>query len=116
MNGFVLRPGGRLAAAGKGSHSWYVRATKTGRIMPRAHLTPAELQELHDLAARWGEIIARRTGDDAIEFDLSALEGIAQAAAASARSKAPAMLAATAGRRPGGPAALPSLSADSAIT
>ncbi len=39
------------------------------------HLTPAELQELHDLAAQWGtEIMPRRTGDDAIEFDLSALE------------------------------------------
>ena len=50
--------------------------------MPRTHLTSAELQELHDLAAQWGKIIARRTGDDAIDFDLSALEQIAQAAAA----------------------------------
>lgn len=40
------------------------------------------MQELHDLAAQWGKIIARRTGDDAIEFDLDALEQIAQAAAA----------------------------------
>jgi hypothetical protein len=52
--------------------------------MPRTHLTPAELQELHDLAAQWGKIIARRTGDDAIGFDLSALESITQAAAAGA--------------------------------
>ena len=52
--------------------------------MPRTHLTPAELQELHDLAVPWGKIIARRTGDDAIDFDLSALESIAQAAGRSA--------------------------------
>lgn len=50
--------------------------------MARTHLTPAELQELHVLAAAWGKIIARRTGDDAIAFDLDALEQIAQAAAA----------------------------------
>jgi len=50
--------------------------------MPRTHLTRAELQELHTLAAEWGKIIARRTGDDAIQFDLDALEQIAQAAAA----------------------------------
>ena len=30
----------------------------------------------------WGKIIARRTGDDAIDFDLSTVESIAQAAAA----------------------------------
>jgi hypothetical protein len=50
--------------------------------MPRTHLTAAELQELRDLAAQWGKIIARRTGDDAIDFDLHTLEQIAQAAAA----------------------------------
>ena len=50
--------------------------------MPRTHLTPAELQELHSLAAQWGKIIARRTGDDALAFDFAALEQIAQAAAA----------------------------------
>ena len=50
--------------------------------MPRTHLSPAELQELHDLAARWGKVIARRTGDGAIDFDLSTPESIAQAAAA----------------------------------
>jgi hypothetical protein len=58
------------------------RNPKAGRTMPRTHLTPAELQELHDLAAQWGKIIARRTGDDAIDFDMTALESIAQAAAA----------------------------------
>jgi hypothetical protein len=50
--------------------------------MPRTHLTPAELQELHALAAQWGKSIPRCTGDDAIHFDLSALESIDQAAAA----------------------------------
>ena len=50
--------------------------------MPRTHLTPAELQGLHERAAEWGKIIARRSGDDALEFDLDALEQIAQAAAA----------------------------------
>ena len=50
--------------------------------MPRTSLTAAELQELHDLAAQWGKIIARRTGDDALAFDLSTMEQIAQAAAA----------------------------------
>lgn len=50
--------------------------------MPRTQLTPAELHELHEPATPWGKIIARRTGDDAIDFDLSALESIARAAAA----------------------------------
>ena len=50
--------------------------------MPRTHFTDAELQELHDLAAHWGKIIARRTGGDAIHFDLNTMEQIAQAATA----------------------------------
>jgi len=50
--------------------------------MPRTHLTAAQWQALHDWAAQWGKIIARRTGDDAIDFDLSTVESIAQAAAA----------------------------------
>jgi hypothetical protein len=50
--------------------------------MPRTHLTDTELHELHDLAAQWGKIIARRTGEDAIDFDLHTMEQIAQAAAA----------------------------------
>jgi len=49
--------------------------------MPRRQLTPHELQELHDLAAQWGQIIARRSGDDALDLDLDAMEQIAQAAA-----------------------------------
>jgi hypothetical protein len=49
--------------------------------MAHCQLTPAQLQELHDLAAQWGKIIARRTGDDALELDMYAMESIAQAAA-----------------------------------
>ncbi len=81
MNRFVLRPGGEYAKEGK---SLLVRQPQLkGRTHHAAHAPyPAELQELHDLAAQWGKIIARRTGDDTIEFDLSALESIAQAAAA----------------------------------
>jgi hypothetical protein len=81
MNSFVLRPGSEYADEGK-SLLALQRNPKAGRTMPRTHLTAAELQELHDLAAQWGKIIARRTGDDAIDFDLHALEQIAQAAAA----------------------------------
>jgi hypothetical protein len=50
--------------------------------MPRTQLTDAELQELHDLAAQWGKIIARRSGDDALAFDFAVMEQLAQAAAA----------------------------------
>ena len=52
--------------------------------MPRSQLTPAELQELRQLAAGWGKIIARRAGSDStpLELDLDAMEQIAQAAAA----------------------------------
>ena len=80
MNSFVLRPGDEYAEEGK-SLVVLQRNPKAGRTMPRTHLTAAELQELQDLAAQWGKIIARRTGDDAIEFDMPALEQIAQAAA-----------------------------------
>jgi hypothetical protein len=81
MNSFVLRPEGEYTEEEK-PLPVSQRNPKAGRTMPRTHLTDAELQELHDLAAQWGKIIARRTGDDAIDFDLSALEQIAQAAAA----------------------------------
>ena len=50
--------------------------------MPRTHFTDAQLQELHDLAAHWGRIIARRTGDDALHLDFALMEQLAQAAAA----------------------------------
>ena len=72
MNRFVLRPGSEYAKEGK---SLLVRQRITQRQDASCRApphTPAELQELHDLAAQWGKIIARRTGDDAIEFDLSA--------------------------------------------
>ena len=50
--------------------------------MLRTHLNNDELKELHDLAAQWGKIIARRTGDDALELDFAVMERLAQAAAA----------------------------------
>ena len=53
--------------------------------MPRRALTPQQLQELHELAAQWGKIIARRAcGEDGpgLDLDFDALEQIAQAAAA----------------------------------
>ena len=57
--------------------------------MPRRGLTAAELQELRQLATGWGKIIARRAGGDHgpvdLEFDLDAMEQIAQAAAAGLR-------------------------------
>ena len=52
--------------------------------MPRRTFTPEELQELRDLAARWGKIVARRAfGDDGpgLDVDLDAMEQIARAAA-----------------------------------
>jgi hypothetical protein len=53
--------------------------------MPRRTFTPEELQELRDLAAGWGKIVARRAfGDDGpdLEVDLDLMEQVAQAAAA----------------------------------
>ncbi len=53
--------------------------------MPRRSFTPEELQELRDLAAGWGKIVARRAfGDDGpdLEVDLDLMEQVAQAAAA----------------------------------
>src|SRR3954454_16271510 len=52
--------------------------------MARRTLTPEELQELRDLAAQWGKIVARRAFGDAgpgLDVDLDAMEQIAQAAA-----------------------------------
>jgi hypothetical protein len=52
--------------------------------MARRTFTPEELQELRDLAARWGKIVARRAfGDDGpgLDVDLDAMEQIARAAA-----------------------------------
>ncbi len=53
--------------------------------MPRRPFTPEELQELRDLAAQWGKIVARRAfGDDGpgLDTDLDLMEQVAQAAAA----------------------------------
>ena len=53
--------------------------------MPRRTFTPEELQELRDLAAGWGKIVARRAfGDDGpdLEVDLDLMEQVAQAATA----------------------------------
>jgi hypothetical protein len=53
--------------------------------MARRQLSPQQLQELRELAAQWGKIIARRAfGDDGpgLAIDLDAMEQIAQAATA----------------------------------
>ena len=47
--------------------------------------TPEELQELHDLAARWGQIVSRRAFGDqgpGLDVDFRTMEQIAHAAAA----------------------------------
>lgn len=52
--------------------------------MTASRLTPEDLQNIRDLAAQWGKIIARRTFGDAgpgLDVDLFALEQVAQAAA-----------------------------------
>jgi hypothetical protein len=53
--------------------------------MLRRTFTPEELQELRQLAAGWGKIVARRAfGDDGpgLEADLDLMEQVAQAAVA----------------------------------
>ena len=52
--------------------------------MPRRPFSPEDLREVHELAKGWGKIIARRgCGDGPLtEADLSAMEQLAQAAAA----------------------------------
>jgi hypothetical protein len=53
--------------------------------MARRRFTPQELDELRQLAARWGKIVARRAFGDAgpgLDVDFDAMEQIAQAAAA----------------------------------
>ena len=52
--------------------------------MAAPSFTPEELQELRDLAARWGKIVARRAFGDAgpgLDADLATLERVALAAA-----------------------------------
>jgi hypothetical protein len=52
--------------------------------MAAARITPDELHNLRDLAARWGKIVARRAFAEqgpGLDADLFALEEVAQAAA-----------------------------------
>jgi hypothetical protein len=52
--------------------------------MAAPSLTPEELQDIHDLAAGWGKIVARRAFGDAgpgLDADLATLERVAVAAA-----------------------------------
>lgn len=52
--------------------------------MPTPGFTPEELQELHDLAARWAQIVSKRAfGDDGpgLDVDFRTFEQIATAAA-----------------------------------
>jgi hypothetical protein len=53
--------------------------------MPRHPLSPEDLREIHELAARWGKIVARHAFGEqgpGTGVDLSAMEQVAQAAAA----------------------------------
>jgi hypothetical protein len=57
---------------------------KAGPAMPRHQLSPEDLREIRDLAARWGKIVARHAFGDAgpgTDVDLSAMEQVARAAA-----------------------------------
>jgi hypothetical protein len=52
--------------------------------MSASPLTPEQLQNIRDLAAQWGKIVARRAFGEAgpgLDVDLLALEQVAQAAA-----------------------------------
>jgi hypothetical protein len=52
--------------------------------MATPHFSPEELQELHDLAARWAQIVSKRAfGDDGpgLDVDFRTFEQIATAAA-----------------------------------
>src|SRR5262245_51687372 len=52
--------------------------------MAASPLTPQELQQLRDLTAQWGKIVARRAFGDAgpgLDVDFTALEQVATAAA-----------------------------------
>jgi len=53
--------------------------------MARSQLSPQDLQEIRDLAARWGQIVARRAFGEAgpgLDTDFETLEGLARTAAA----------------------------------
>ena len=53
--------------------------------MARTQISPQDLQNIRTLAAQWGKIVARRTFGDqgpGLDFDFTALEQVAAAAAA----------------------------------
>jgi hypothetical protein len=53
--------------------------------MPRRQLSPQDLQEIRDLAAQWGKIVARHAFGDTgpgTDVDFQAMEDVAVAAAA----------------------------------
>jgi hypothetical protein len=53
--------------------------------MPRRQLSPQDLQEIRDLAAHWGKIVARHAFGDTgpgTDVDFQAMEDVAAAAAA----------------------------------
>src|SRR5262245_49095651 len=61
------------------------RKCKAGQVMAQRKLSPEQLQAIHDLAAPWGKIVARRSFGDAgpdLSVELSAMEQVAAAAAA----------------------------------
>jgi hypothetical protein len=61
------------------------RKHKAGQAMPRRELSPELLQEIRDLAAGWGKIVARRAfGPDGpgLDVDFDTMEQMARAAAA----------------------------------
>jgi hypothetical protein len=58
---------------------------KAGHAMPRRQFTPEMLQEIRDLAAGWGKIVAKRAFGDSgpgLDVDFDTMEQIARAAAA----------------------------------
>ncbi len=64
---------------------WYrFRKHKAGQAVPRRQLTPGMLREIRDLAAGWGQIVAKRAfgaSGPGLDVDFDMMEQIAQAAA-----------------------------------
>src|SRR3954447_26067931 len=84
MNGFAVRSSRSYIVGSKSSVRFRCNL-RAGRLMARRRFTPEELDELRQLAAQWGKIVARRAfGDDGpgLDVDFDAMEQIAQAAAA----------------------------------
>jgi len=62
-----------------------VRKYKAGLLMSQRRLSPQKIQEIRDLAAQWGKIVARRAFGEAgpgTQVDFRTLEQVAAAAAA----------------------------------